>query len=222
MTGPATNKDEQEKLCKLGCRQNLTSECILSSSTDELLKYTEYQKMVNEVKTNRVGAKPSDGVELAPGSPCNNFQGYCDVFHRCRGVDAEGPLSRLKNLIFNPETLQDISNWIVEHWWAVLIMAIGLVLAMALFIHFCAVHTPSSNPKAKPARKLSETMTLRRRRNQNRPPPQMAEPVRYPQNPQGPPPPYPGSSSSGVHQGPRHGHGKGKGRRSKDIEMGRV
>lgn len=181
VTGPATNKDEQEKLCKLGCRQNLTSECILSSNTDELLKYPAYKDMVDEVKQKRVGAKPSDGVELAPGSPCNNFQGYCDVFHRCRGVDAEGPLSRLKNLIFNPETLQDISNWIVEHWWAVLIMAIGLVVAMALFIHFCAVHTPSSNPKAKPARKLSETMTLRRRRNQNRPPPQMAEPVRYPQ-----------------------------------------
>ena len=47
------------------------------------------------------------------GSPCNNFQGYCDVFYRCRGVDAEGPLARLKNLIFNPETLEDIQNWIV-------------------------------------------------------------------------------------------------------------
>lgn len=47
------------------------------------------------------------------GSPCNSFQGYCDVFFRCRGVDAEGPLARLKNLIFNPETLEDVRNWIV-------------------------------------------------------------------------------------------------------------
>jgi len=60
-------------------------------------------------------------------------------------------------------------------------MAIGLVLAMGLFIKFCAVHTPSSNPKAKPARKLSETMTLRRKR-QNRPPPaQQPQQARYPQ-----------------------------------------
>ena len=47
------------------------------------------------------------------GSPCNNYQGYCDVFYSCRGVDAEGPLTRLKNLIFSPTTLKTISDWIV-------------------------------------------------------------------------------------------------------------
>ena len=47
------------------------------------------------------------------GSPCNNFRGYCDVFHKCRGVDADGPLARLKNLIFDPKTLQSIKDWIV-------------------------------------------------------------------------------------------------------------
>jgi disintegrin and metalloproteinase domain-containing protein 10 len=46
------------------------------------------------------------------GSPCNNYQGYCDVFKRCRGVDAEGPLSRLKNLLFSKETFTDIVDWI--------------------------------------------------------------------------------------------------------------
>ena len=62
------------------------------------------------------------------GSPCNNYQGYCDVFKRCRGVDAEGPLSRLnktllgvdeeeplsrleKTLLSN-ETLTDTGDWI--------------------------------------------------------------------------------------------------------------
>ena len=56
-------------------------------------------------------------------------------------------------------------------------MAIGLVVAMGLFIKFCAVHTPSSNPKAKPARKLTDT--LRRRRNPHHP--QQPQQVRYPQ-----------------------------------------
>ncbi len=42
-----------------------------------------------------------DGLSLRPGSPCDNFQGYCDVFLKCRKVDAEGPLVRLKNLLFN-------------------------------------------------------------------------------------------------------------------------
>jgi disintegrin and metalloproteinase domain-containing protein 10 len=42
-----------------------------------------------------------------------------------------------------------------EYWWAVLLMGVGLVVLMALFIKICAVHTPSSNPKQPPARKLT-------------------------------------------------------------------
>lgn len=40
------------------------------------------------------------------------LQGYCDVFLKCRAVDAEGPLARLKNLLFNRETLLTIAQWI--------------------------------------------------------------------------------------------------------------
>ena len=28
----------------------------------------------------------SEGMSLRPGSPCDNFQGYCDVFFKCRQV----------------------------------------------------------------------------------------------------------------------------------------
>lgn len=51
------------------------------------------------------------GLKLRPGSPCNDFQGYCDVFQRCRAVDAEGPLAMLKNLLFNEITLMTIQKW---------------------------------------------------------------------------------------------------------------
>ena len=34
-----------------------------------------------------------------PGTPCNKMTGYCDVFYRCRGVDPDTPLVRLKNCI---------------------------------------------------------------------------------------------------------------------------
>lgn len=47
------------------------------------------------------------------GTPCDNYRGYCDVFHRCRGVDNDGPLERLKNLIFGEETLSSIKDWII-------------------------------------------------------------------------------------------------------------
>ncbi|XP_051565379.1 disintegrin and metalloproteinase domain-containing protein 10-like isoform X1 [Myxocyprinus asiaticus] len=102
---------------------------------------------------------------LQPGSPCNDFKGYCDVFMKCRLVDADGPLARLKKAIFNPELYTSIAEWIVEHWWAVLLMGIALIMLMAGFIKICSVHTPSSNPKLPPPKPLPGT--LKRRRAQN-------------------------------------------------------
>ena len=50
---------------------------------------------------------------LISGAACDNFMGYCDVFQKCRGVDADGPLARLKNLLFNEETFKNIKDWII-------------------------------------------------------------------------------------------------------------
>ncbi len=52
------------------------------------------------------------GLILKPGSPCVGTQGYCDIFSKCRAVDAEGPLVRLKNLILNPKLILTIREWI--------------------------------------------------------------------------------------------------------------
>ncbi|TKC48823.1 hypothetical protein EI555_015051, partial [Monodon monoceros] len=82
-------------------------------------------------------------ITLQPGSPCNDFRGYCDVFMRCRLVDADGPLARLKKAIFSPELYENIAEWIVAYWWAVLLMGIALIMLMAGFIKICSVHTPS-------------------------------------------------------------------------------
>lgn len=35
---------------------------------------------------------------------------------RCRLVDADGPLARLKKAIFNPELYENIAEWIVVSW----------------------------------------------------------------------------------------------------------
>ena len=45
-----------------------------------------------------------------------------------------GPLVRLKNLLFNQETLLTIVQWVTEFWWAVLLMGIAFVIFMAVFI----------------------------------------------------------------------------------------
>ncbi|XP_031334981.1 disintegrin and metalloproteinase domain-containing protein 10 isoform X3 [Photinus pyralis] len=139
---------DKRKLCELAC-QNGTDICRSTSEFAHL-----------------VGLPPG-GISLRPGSPCDNFQGYCDVFLKCRAVDADGPLVRLMNLLLNKETLMNVAQWITEYWWAVLLIGIGFIIFMGLFIKCCAVHTPSSNPKKPPARRLSETLrrpmnTLRR------------------------------------------------------------
>lgn len=111
----------------------------------------------------------SKNLKQFPGAPCNNFNGYCDVFLKCRAVDADGPLSRLKNKFFSKEALLGYFEWIKEYWWAVALMGVGLILLMAGFIKLCSVHTPSSNPNRKPARQLTlrrQPQNLRNERNQ--------------------------------------------------------
>lgn len=197
---------QKEQLCYLACKKN-DSDAVCYATNENLDSSNALYALLQDVNQRK---QSSGGIKLTAGSPCNNYQGYCDVFSRCRGVDNEGPLQRLKNLIFNEKTLANIKNWIIEYWWAVLLMAIGLILFMGLFIKFCAVHTPSSNPNAKPALKLTDT--LRRRRRQ-------PEQQYRAQGPSGPPPPY------SAHGGPPQGHRKGagaKGGRYNNLEMRKV
>ncbi|XP_070536198.1 disintegrin and metalloproteinase domain-containing protein 10-like [Ptychodera flava] len=139
--------DENEK-CHLCCQEPGKPETCKSSSQIEALK--QYYP------------EDADVITMQPGAPCDNFQGYCDVFDKCRLVDADGPLARLKNAIFNPEVYEDIADWVTKYWWAVVLMGVGLIILMGLFIKVCSVHTPSSNPKLPPAR------TLSRKRQPNR------------------------------------------------------
>jgi len=107
---------------------------------------------------NQTGREGKAGLLLHPGSPCNNYKGYCDIFRKCRSVDSNGPLARLKNLLFNKQTIKTVSQWVHEHWWAVVLIGIGGLLFMALFVKCCAVHTPSTNPNKAPAAHLSDTL----------------------------------------------------------------
>ncbi|CAH1126819.1 unnamed protein product [Ceutorhynchus assimilis] len=184
---------DKRKLCELAC-QNGTDIC---RSTSEF--------------SDKVGLPPG-GISLRPGSPCDNFQGYCDVFLKCRAVDADGPLVRLMNLLLNRQTLLTVAQWITEYWWAVLLMGIGFIIFMGLFIKCCAVHTPSSNPKKPPARRISDTLrrpmnTLRRMRHHHSTPGHRPPAPHLPSRSQ---PERPGRPSSSQ-PGPRAGYGEGRG-----------
>ena len=49
-------------------------------------------------------------VFFCKGHACAGTTGYCDVFGKCRAVDAEGPLTRLKNMLLNEENIRTITQ----------------------------------------------------------------------------------------------------------------
>lgn len=179
---------DKRKLCELACQNGTDASTCRGTS--------EFAHMVG---------LPEGGMSLRPGSPCDNFQGYCDVFLKCRAVDTEGPLARLKNLLFNKETLSSVAQWITEFWWAVLLMGIAFIIFMGLFIKCCAVHIPSTNPKKPPARRISDTLTR---------PMNTLRRMRHPHGGGGAGPrSIPPRTSQGGHgtRGPSHGYGEGRG-----------
>ncbi|KAF5907591.1 disintegrin and metalloproteinase domain-containing protein 10-like, partial [Clarias magur] len=134
--GTGDGKDETE-LCHVCCMEKMNPSTCSSTGSESLAQF--FNRKV---------------TTLQAGSPCNDFKGYCDVFMKCRLVDADGPLARLKKAIFNPKLYENIAEWIVGYWWAVLLMGIALIMLMAGFIKICSVHTPSSNPKLPPPKPL--------------------------------------------------------------------
>lgn len=145
------NDNQKLRLCYLACK-NENDTCYVSD--DKNIPH-EFKIVVDEVKNySRLDAERE--ISVAAGTPCDNYRGYCDVFHRCRGVDNDGPLERLKNLIFGEETLSSIKDWIIIHWWGVLLIAVGAVVVMGVFIKVCSVNTPSENPKHKKIRKQND------------------------------------------------------------------
>uniref|UniRef100_UPI003AAEF8F3 disintegrin and metalloproteinase domain-containing protein 10 n=1 Tax=Centroberyx gerrardi TaxID=166262 RepID=UPI003AAEF8F3 len=143
-------KDEAAELCHVCCMEKMKPNTCSSTGSERWASF--FNKKI---------------TTLQPGSPCNDFKGYCDVFMKCRLVDADGPLARLKKAIFNAELYENIAEWIVAHWWAVLLMGIALIMLMAGFIKICSVHTPSSNPKLPPPKPLPGTLKRRRAQNAN-------------------------------------------------------
>uniref|UniRef100_UPI0037E70891 disintegrin and metalloproteinase domain-containing protein 10 n=1 Tax=Semicossyphus pulcher TaxID=241346 RepID=UPI0037E70891 len=143
-------QDEAAELCHVCCMEKANPSTCSSSGSEKWAQF--FNKKI---------------TTLQPGSPCNDYKGYCDVFMRCRLVDADGPLARLKKAIFNAELYENIAEWIVAHWWAVLLMGIALIMLMAGFIKICSVHTPSSNPKLPPPKPLPGTLKRRRQQHPN-------------------------------------------------------
>ncbi|XP_076333075.1 disintegrin and metalloproteinase domain-containing protein 10-like [Tachypleus tridentatus] len=93
-----------------------------------------------------------------PGTPCNNYNGYCDVFQRCREVDPSGPLATLHRLLLSTESMAMLKQWLTNHWWEVLLCLTGAVLFMVLSVK---VFGKSSKSKRKAYCEVSNPLASR-------------------------------------------------------------
>ncbi|XP_076644543.1 disintegrin and metalloproteinase domain-containing protein 10 isoform X2 [Halictus rubicundus] len=71
-----------------------------------------------------------------PGTPCNDYNGYCDVFQRCREVDPSGPLATLRRLLLSDASLANFQRWFTDYWYIVTVVVFLLLLIPVFVIRF--------------------------------------------------------------------------------------
>ncbi|KAJ8917205.1 hypothetical protein NQ315_012697 [Exocentrus adspersus] len=109
-----SNDDPKTKACELCCKQPGDNQPCKSS-----FEWND---------------RPYDIPDMyaKPGTPCNNYIGYCDVFQVCREVDPSGPLATLRKLLLSDESIASFKRWIVEYWYAVAALIMMLVALLIL------------------------------------------------------------------------------------------
>ncbi|KAF8784914.1 Disintegrin and metalloproteinase like protein [Argiope bruennichi] len=84
-------------------------------------------------------SSPYDVPDLyaKPGTPCDNYNGYCDVFQKCREnfqVDPSGPLATLRKLFLSNESMASVKRWILLHWWVAVLLGLSIVICMSIVV----------------------------------------------------------------------------------------
>ncbi|XP_059610319.1 uncharacterized protein LOC132257444 [Phlebotomus argentipes] len=67
-----------------------------------------------------------------PGTPCNDYNGYCDVFQKCREVDPSGPLATLRKLLLSDESIASFKKWVQSNWYTVVLIIIAILVLLVL------------------------------------------------------------------------------------------
>lgn len=71
-----------------------------------------------------------------PGTPCDNYNGYCDVFQKCREVDPYGPLATLRKLLLSTESMVSLRRWVLDNWWGVLLLGLTVLVFLCVVVKF--------------------------------------------------------------------------------------
>ncbi|XP_024134861.2 disintegrin and metalloproteinase domain-containing protein 10 [Oryzias melastigma] len=113
--------DSMKEKCHLCCQQPDNPETCVSSTSPTLSAYFQ-----------------NKSLPLVGGAPCSQNQGYCDKFHVCRLLDADGPIARLKNSFLHLDDFDDMAEWMKAHWWAILLVILTLSAVMGCTVCLCS------------------------------------------------------------------------------------
>ncbi|XP_049910652.1 disintegrin and metalloproteinase domain-containing protein 10 [Epinephelus moara] len=112
--------DLMKEKCHVCCQQLDKPETCASTTSSVLSRF--FQKKA---------------LPLVAGAPCSGNRGYCDKFHVCRLLDADGPIARLKNSLLNLDDFDDLAEWMKAHWWAILVAILTLSAVMGCTVCLC-------------------------------------------------------------------------------------
>ncbi|XP_056429114.1 disintegrin and metalloproteinase domain-containing protein 10-like [Hyla sarda] len=104
-------------------------------------------------------------IFLPAGAPCEQRQGYCDKFHVCRLVDADGPIARLRKSFLNLIEF-DPAAWMKTRWWAILliILTLGAMMAGTILIFGRTLDSRKDKPR-KPTDRANPRSSTRHQRS---------------------------------------------------------
>lgn len=128
--------DSETKACELCCKEPGENQPCMSSF--------------------ELNLPPKDIPDMysKPGTPCNDYQGYCDVFQKCREVDPQGPLLTLKTLLLSHKSIATFKRFIVKYWYTVIFAAIAVIALMATIVKLCGKKTPLLHRKKRRRRTI--------------------------------------------------------------------
>ncbi|XP_057658475.1 disintegrin and metalloproteinase domain-containing protein 10-like [Diorhabda carinulata] len=109
-----SNNDPKTKACELCCK--------LPGDNQPCLSSFEWNDMPYDIPD----------MYSKPGTPCNNYIGYCDVFQMCREVDPSGPLATLRKLLLSDESIASFKKWITDYWYAVALIIATVIALLVL------------------------------------------------------------------------------------------
>lgn len=88
------------------------------------------------------------------------------MFQRCREVDPSGPLATLRKLLLSNESIASFKQWVLRHWYAVLLILVAVIALLVSTFNFTCVFVVLNRTKSvavfiSPYLKLSKTLGLK-------------------------------------------------------------